>query len=124
MSEAPTMPDAGAVPPDEAVVVECDLDAPPAKLWRAIAEPEIRTEWLGEAEAGPSEVRRAEPPSRLDLTWPTGEGESLISFEINPSDDGGSHLTITHRAPTSALVVRFHPRARLRASAGRWRMAA
>ena len=124
MSEAATKAETGVGPASDAVVFECDLDAPPAKVWRALAEPEIRTEWLGEAEAGPTEVRRADPPERLDLAWPTRDGESLISFEINPSNDGGSHLTVTHHAPTTASVVRFEPRNRRPAGAGQWRMAA
>jgi uncharacterized protein YndB with AHSA1/START domain len=124
MSEAATKAETSAAPANDAVVVECDLEAPPAKVWRALAEPEIRTEWLGEAEAGASQVRRAEPPERLDLAWPTGEGECLISFEINPSQDGGSHLTITHHAPPSASVVRLEPRTKPPTSVGQWRMAA
>jgi uncharacterized protein YndB with AHSA1/START domain len=119
--EAPTY-----APADRAVVIECDLDAPPAKVWRAISEPDIRTEWLGEAEAGPSEVRRADPPERLDLAWPTRDGESLISFEVNPSGDGGSHLTITHHAPPMACVVPLKRRGHSAEfeGSGQWRMAA
>jgi len=124
MSEAATKSETDARPANDTVVVECDLDAPPAKVWRALAEPEIRTEWLGESETGPSEVRRAEPPDRLDIAWPTPDGESLISFEINPSQDGGSHLTITHHAPTTALIVRLEPRTSVQANMGQWRMAA
>lgn len=120
MSDAPTDIDEA-----DALVFECDLDAPPAKVWQALAEPEIRHEWLGEAEAGPAEVRRADQGERLDLSWPTREGESLISFRIDPSDDGGSHLTIVHRAPVTAQVLSFKPRAQLvPAAAPRWRMAA
>ena len=109
----------------EALVFEYELDAAPAKVWRALVEPEIRREWLGEAEAGPSEVRRADPGERLDVSWPTREGESLISFRIDPGEDGGSRLTIVHRAPATAEVVEFKPRARpVAASTPRWRMAA
>jgi len=115
---------AGEAPTDDAVVVECDLEAAPAKVWRAIAEPDLRDAWLGEAEAGPAEVRRADPPGRLDLAWPTHEGESLISFEIDPSEDGGSHLRITHHAPQTACVAPFRRRARSIVCAGQWRMAA
>jgi|HubBroStandDraft_5_1064220.scaffolds.fasta_scaffold97506_3 uncharacterized protein YndB with AHSA1/START domain len=110
---------------DDALVFECELDAPPAKVWRAISEPEIRTEWLGEAENGPAEVRRADPGERLDLAWPTREGESLISFQIDPAEGGGSRLTIVHRAPQTATVLPFKSRARpITAIAPRWRMAA
>ena len=109
----------------DALVFECDLEAPPAKVWRALSEPAIRTEWLGEADAGPAEVRRSDPPEHLDLAWPTHEGESLISFEIAPSEDGGSRLTITHRAPQTAQIVPFKLRTPpIVMSAPRWRMAA
>ncbi|HUO12851.1 MAG TPA: hypothetical protein VMU37_08855 [Caulobacteraceae bacterium] len=120
MSEAPL------VDADDTLVFEAELDAPPAKVWRALSEPEIRRAWLGEAEAGPSEVRRADPGERLDLAWPTPEGESLISFRIDPSREGGSRLTIVHQAPQPATVLEFKPRGRrlLSAAGARWRMAA
>lgn len=114
---------------DEALVFEVDLAAPPEKVWRAIATPELREAWLGEPETGAAEIAAADAPERLDLVWPTPEGESLISFEISPAE-GGSHLTITHRAPqetiAQAKVLAFTPRAvRAPPSAPtRWRMAA
>jgi uncharacterized protein YndB with AHSA1/START domain len=109
---------------DEALVYEVDLEAPPDEVWRAIVTPEIREAWLGEPETGEAEVAAAEEPERLDLVWPTPEGESLISFEISPVE-GGSHLTITHRAPQAATVLAFKPRASPASAAPpRWRMAA
>jgi len=111
---------------DDALVFEVELEAPPEKVWRAIATPEIREAWLGEPETGAAEIAAAEAPKRLDLVWPTRDGESLISFEISPAG-GGSHLTITHRAPQEATVLAFKPRpapAKPAAAAPRWRMAA
>ena len=113
---------------DDALVFEVDLEAPPEKVWRAVSTPEIREAWLGEPEDGAARVAEADPPSRLDLVWPTREGDSLISFEISPAD-GGSRLTITHRAPQEATVLAFKPKTVARAapatpSATRWRMAA
>jgi uncharacterized protein YndB with AHSA1/START domain len=107
----------------DALVFECELDAPPEKVWRAIATPELREAWLGEPEAGPSEVTRADPGERLDLTWPTHDGETLVSFEIAGGADGGTHLTIVHRA-LAPNVVAFSPRRAAPAPAGGWRMAA
>ena len=123
MSEPNAAPDAPLCE-DEALVYEVDLEAPPDKVWRAIASPEIREAWLGEPETGAVEVAAADEPERLDLVWPTREGDTLISFEISPAE-GGSHLTITHRAPEVATVLQFKPRSQARtASAGIWRMAA
>ena len=89
----------------DALVFECDLDAPPEKVWRAIATPELREAWLGEPEAGPSEVTRAEPGERLDILWPTRDGETLVSFEI--ADLGGLvKLTVIHdRFEADSLVL-------------------
>ena len=106
----------------DALVFECDLDAPPEKVWRAIATPELREAWLGEPEAGPSEVTRAEPGERLDILWPTRDGETLVSFEIREREGGGAHLTIVHRA-LAPNVVAFARRA-AKVPAGGWRMAA
>ena len=106
----------------EALVFEADLDAPPEKVWRALATPALREAWLGAPEAGPAEVLRAEPGERLDLAWPTREGDSLVSFEIEDGEGGGTRLTIVHRA-LATNVVALAPR-RIRASAGSWRMAA
>jgi len=109
---------------DEALVFEVDLAAAPEKVWRAIATPEVREAWLGAPDDGDARVADADPPSRLDLVWPTREGDSLISFEIAPAE-GGSRLTITHRAPQGATVLAFKPRtAPPSAAASRWRMAA
>ena len=126
MSDAPPVADTEIdAPMTHDLVFEAELDAPPAKVWRALSQPEIRREWLGEAEAGPAEVRRADPGERLDLAWPTREGESLISFRIDPAEAGGSRLTIIHEAPQSATVLRFNPRVRATTNvAPSWRMAA
>ena len=113
---------------DEALVFEVDLAAPPEKVWRAIATPAVRDAWLGEPDDGEARVADADPPSRLDLVWPTREGDSLISFVISPAE-GGSRLIITHRAPEEVLeaatVLAFKRRTLPAAtSAPRWRMAA
>jgi uncharacterized protein YndB with AHSA1/START domain len=106
--------------PAEEIIHECNLDAPPEKVWRAIATPELREAWLGEPEGGQAEVVRAEPGAGLDLFWPTPEGPSLVSFEIREGEGGTTHLTIVHRL-LEPNVVAFGPR---RAIARAWRMAA
>ena len=98
----------------------CDLEAPPEKVWRALAEPELRAAWLGEAEAQACEVIEAAPPERLVLRWSLDEPPSLVVFDIEASDSG-ARLTITHR-PAADNVVRLGPP--VRSGAGGWRMAA
>ena len=107
--------------PDE-LRFEADLDAAPEKVWRALATPELREAWLGEPDAGPAQIVRAEPGQRLDLAWPTREGDSLVSFEITERENGGAHLTIVHRA-LAPNVVALRTR-RVALSAQGWRMAA
>ena len=107
----------------EALVFEADLDAPPDRVWRALATPELREAWLGQPEAGPAEIVRADPGSRLDLAWPTREGDSLVSFEIGEGEGGGTRLTIVHRA-LAPNVFTLASRRRATASACAWTMAA
>jgi uncharacterized protein YndB with AHSA1/START domain len=89
----------------EELVFECDLEASPGKVWRAVATPQLREAWLGEPEGGAAEVIRAEPGAKLDLLWPTREGQSLVSFEIREGAGGSTHLTITHRLVTSNVTA-------------------
>ena len=83
----------------ETLVFEAELDAPPEKVWRS------------------------DPPSRLDLVWPTREGDTLVSFEIAAGEAGGARLTIVHRA-LEPTVVALHRPGRAAARAAGWRMAA
>ena len=107
----------------DALVFEADLDAPPEKVWRALTTPELREAWLGEPEAGPAEVLRADPGERLDLAWPTRDGDSLVSFEIGAGEGGGTRLVIIHRA-LAPNIYALAPRRRAMVSSGGWRMAA
>jgi uncharacterized protein YndB with AHSA1/START domain len=103
------------------VTFECDLEAPPAKVWRALAEPELRAAWLGEAESAGCEVVEATPPDRLVLLWSLDQPPSLVTFELEERG-GGAHLTITH-SPAKASVIPLTPRP-VRAVMGAWRLAA
>jgi uncharacterized protein YndB with AHSA1/START domain len=107
--------------PANDLTFETDIDAPPEKVWRALTTPALREAWLGTPEAGDCEVAAADPPRRLDLVWPTREGESLISFEIAPGEEGGARLTVVHRAPVRVAAL---AECRQTAPASGWRMAA
>jgi uncharacterized protein YndB with AHSA1/START domain len=102
------------------LVYDAELEAPPEK----VSTPEIREAWLGVPEAGPAGVTRADPPSRLDLVWPTREGDTWVSFEIEAGEGGGSHLTIVHRAAAPVVIALHKARRETAMSATGWRIAA
>jgi uncharacterized protein YndB with AHSA1/START domain len=107
----------------EPIVVECDLDAPPEKVWRALKEPELLAAWLmpdamHAAEDAPHrlefdeeqvsvelEAESEEPHRVLRYRWRAREREgaagprsldSVVTFELTESESGGTHLRIVH----------------------------
>ncbi|HLK24087.1 MAG TPA: SRPBCC domain-containing protein [Caulobacteraceae bacterium] len=94
MSEAP------AAPPAEPIVVDCDLDEAPEQVWRALTEPELRSQWLQEADDC-AEVVESAPNVRLRLAWrERDEGGSLVesdvTFTLTPLYSGGTRLRVVH----------------------------
>ena len=101
------------------LVFECELDASPAKVWRALTIPGYVAAWLApmklethaeglrfDGKAGglagkvDCTVLAFEPPHRLRYAWREDDGsstlDSVVTFELDPIDDGGTHLRITH----------------------------
>src|SRR5215470_4750298 len=88
------------------ILLECELEAPPEKVWRALTEPALLARWLlpvqdpqpesvgrlafaGEAEGLARRidcrVLAVEPPRRLSYGWrgsEDGESESVVTFEL------------------------------------------
>ncbi|UPK35830.1 hypothetical protein IVB18_00105 [Bradyrhizobium sp. 186] len=93
-----------AVKPDHAapaLVLEYDLDAPPAKVWRAVTIPALRERWLPGSDLAGAEpessiageevryrLRDSEPPFR----------ESHVTFRIEPNETGGTRVRIIQQA--------------------------
>jgi uncharacterized protein YndB with AHSA1/START domain len=101
----------------EPVIVDCDLDAPPEKVWRALTQPELMAAWLAEgdirpqvghrfelkAEIGPieCEVLTADPKRELRLSWRERDDagdlvDSEVTFVLTPTVDGGTRLRLVH----------------------------
>lgn len=95
----------------DALVFECALDAPPEKVWRALTIPEYLERWLKPSEAIDLSVVTAEENKSLTYRWrESGQGaivgaeDSLVTFELTPTVDGGTWFKLTH-APMAMPVA-------------------
>ncbi|KRA45608.1 SRPBCC family protein [Devosia sp. Root635] len=95
----------------DALVFECALDAPPEKVWRALTIPQYLERWLRPAQEIDLAVVTSEENKSLTYRWrEAGEGavmgmeDSLVTFELTPTSDGGTWFRLTH-APMTVLVA-------------------
>ncbi|MFZ3311103.1 MAG: SRPBCC domain-containing protein [Xanthobacteraceae bacterium] len=102
-----------STPETLSVVVERELPYPPAKLWRALTQPQLIAEWLMNndfepvvghrfnfrAEPQPGwngiidcEVQVVEPNKSLSYTWNSGEADlaikSVVTLSLTPTGAG------------------------------------
>ena len=109
----------------EALVFDHEIDAPPAKVWRALTEPALRARWLAPGELTPEtgtplrlddadgeiagEVLAAEPGRLLRLAWRQGDGEaavdSVVTFTLLPTIRGGTFLRVVHAIPAAPAAT-------------------
>lgn len=103
------------------VVVDCDLDASPDQVWRALTEPDLLARWLAEA-AEKAEVVEARPREQLKLAWRERDEagalvESDVVFTLTPMISGGTRLRLVHdgfvRTPITAQAMARLPSALL-----------
>ena len=96
------------------VVTECDLPDTPDKVWKALTVPELLAAWLPDALDG--EILAAEPYRMLRYRWPAKEDErddagrtleSVVTFELTGTPQGGTRLRVVHRlvAPAAATSI-------------------
>lgn len=95
----------------DALVFECALDAPPEKVWRALTVPEYLERWLKPEQDIDLAVVTAEENRSLTYRWrEAGQGavigmeDSLVTFELTPTNDGGTWFRLTH-APMALPVA-------------------
>jgi uncharacterized protein YndB with AHSA1/START domain len=93
------------------LVLEYDLDAPPAKVWRAVTIPALRARWLP-----PSDLAEPEPVSSVtgeEICYRLREPEppfleSSVTFRIEPNHSGGTRLRIIHQIGHGRLEQPAH----------------
>lgn len=93
----------------EDVTRSVDLDASPDDVWRAVADPGERAQWLDDPDAVSRRLRvdEAAPGERLVWTWwrPGEEGDaSTVSVVLSPLDSGGTRVVVTESLPAYAPV--------------------
>jgi hypothetical protein len=79
--------------------VDCDLDAPPEKVWRALSEPELVAAWLTDGDIGDTveiEVLAVEPGRQITYAWREAARESVVTFAVTQTASGGAHLRLVH----------------------------
>jgi uncharacterized protein YndB with AHSA1/START domain len=86
------------------VIVEREISYPPEKIWRALTQPHLITEWLmkndfkpvvghsfnlrGDWGAVDCQVRAVEPNKSLSYTWDALGLESVVTWTLTPTEAG------------------------------------
>src|SRR5262245_13526806 len=104
------------------LVLVRDLQHPPAKVWKAITEPEHLREWapfdsdkslgvIGKANlttvgaptpyVTETRVKRADPPRTLEFDW----GGNDIRWELEPLGAKGTRLTLWHNIDRNFIAM-------------------
>jgi uncharacterized protein YndB with AHSA1/START domain len=97
------------------IAMEFDLPHPPAKVWRALTDPELVASWLMandmRATVGQSFTFRApptqwwdgivrckvlvsDPNKRLRYSWESGGVETVVTWTLTPTPSGGTKLAL------------------------------
>ena len=87
--------------PDEALVLEYEFDAPPAKVWRAVTIPELRERWLPDGDLAGTEPETSIPGQEVRYRLRDSEPpfrESHVIFRVEPNVSGGTRFRIIQQA--------------------------
>jgi uncharacterized protein YndB with AHSA1/START domain len=90
------------------LVLDYDLDAPPEKVWRALSIAELREKWLPKADLADAEPVGSVSGEELRYRMRDNEPpflESIVTFQLRPNSDGGTHLKIIHRLADARLQL-------------------
>lgn len=107
-------------PETQTISLEYDLPHPPAKVWRALTEPDLLARWLMANDLEPAaghrftfrqdptpwwdgivncEVLEVEPHKRLRYSWRSGPPsplDTVVTWTLTPTPSGGTRLTLEH----------------------------
>jgi uncharacterized protein YndB with AHSA1/START domain len=116
----------------QSVTLEYELPHSPAKVWRALTEPELLSNWLMVSDLKPvaghrftfkdkpmpwwdgvvhCEVQEVEPHKRLRYSWRSGAGNTLldtvVTWTLTPTASGGTRLALEHSGflPNNAFAA-------------------
>jgi uncharacterized protein YndB with AHSA1/START domain len=97
------------------IALEVELDAPPERVWRAIAIPAFREQWLPQADLAEPEPVASVPG--VEIRYRMREhgppfADSTVTFRIEPGLGGGALLRIIHRigaAPATGANDNLRP---------------
>jgi uncharacterized protein YndB with AHSA1/START domain len=97
------------------VVVDCELDAAPEKVWRALTVPELAAQWLetdrsGENAAGDRSYAliEAEPYNRVRYAWrdeTASEPDTVVTIVLSPAPAGRTRFRLTHSVSERTMPV-------------------
>lgn len=102
---------------DDTIVVECELEATPEKVWRALTVPEFVATWLDVPAAdkvtadttGPAyRIIEALPFSRVRYAWndaTVSEPETVVTFDLEAQPGGGTWFRLTHSVETARTIA-------------------
>lgn len=94
-------------PENEEIALEYALDATPEKVWRAIATPAFREQWLPEADLAEAQPIGSVPGVEVSYRMRDDSApplNSTVTFQIEPGPEGGTLFRVIHRieAPVGA----------------------
>jgi uncharacterized protein YndB with AHSA1/START domain len=102
--------------------MERELPYPPAKVWRALTDPALVSQWLMPTDIGPArgtkfkftvktpppwwdgtlncEVLESVPNKKLSYSWKAGQGadelDTVVTWTLTPTAGGGTKLALVH----------------------------
>lgn len=89
------------------LVFECELDAPPEKVWRAVSTPAFRDRWLPRQDLADAEPISTAPGEEVSYRMRDNDPPflvSIVTFQVRPDANGGTILRIVHGLADTRLA--------------------